>query len=119
MKYQFKPGDRVRVKDWDELVSKWPMQYKDITSMEGLNVNGLYFNPNMRKYCSHIFTVDSIYGYYRLRDDNGNILTCNSENDSNNFPWSFNDDMLDPAPDIYAIQIEPTVSFSELFTMGD
>ena len=81
-------GDRVRVKDWDELVSKWAM----------------------RKYCSQIFTVSRSGNRYNLQDDNGNVL---SPDDISYMRWAFNDDMLDPVSD----QVEPTVSFDELFAM--
>ena len=110
MKNKFKSGDRVRVKDWDELVSKWAMQYEKIPSMAGPNVNGLYFNPAMRKYCGQIFTVSRDDHRYTLQDDNGNVL---SPGDAFCVRWAFNDDMLDPASD----QIEPTVSFDELFAL--
>lgn len=110
MENKFKQGDHVRVKDWDELVSKWAMQYEKIPDMAGPNVNGLYFNPKMRKYCGQIFTVSrSDYRYY-LQDDNGNVLSCD---DVAGMRWAFNDDMLDPVSD----QVEPTVSFDELFAM--
>ena len=110
MKSKFKPGDRVRVKDWDELVSKWAMQYEKIPDMAGPNVNGLYFNPEMRKYCGHVFMVSGSGDRYNLQDDNGNVLSTDE-----NFcmRWCFNDDMLDPVSD----QIEPTVSFNELFAL--
>lgn len=110
MKNIFKPGDCVRVKDWDELVSKWAMQYEKIPSMAGPNVNGLYFSPAMRKYCGQVFTVSGYGNLYNLRDDNGNVL---SSDDRSDMIWCFNDDMLDPVSD----QVEPTVSFDELFAM--
>ena len=110
MKNKFEPGDCVRVKDWDELVSKWAMQYEKIPDMAGPNVNGLYFNPQMRKYCGQIFTVIGPGKDYNLQDDNGNVL-CSGK--APHFPWSFNDDMLEPVAD----QIEPTVSFNELFAL--
>ena len=110
MKNKFKSGDRVRVKDWDELVSKWQMQYEKIPDMAGPNVNGLYFNPEMRKYCGQVFTVSGSYSRYNLQDDNGNVL---SSDGTPCFRWWFNDDMLDPVSD----QIEPTVSFDELFAL--
>lgn len=110
MKNKFKPGDCVRVKDWDELVSKWAMKYEKIPSMAGPNVNGLYFNPDMRKYCGQVFTVSRSGNRYNLQDNNGNVL---SSDDISYMPWNFNDDMLDPVSD----QVEPTVSFEELFAM--
>ena len=110
MENKFKPGDCVRVNDWDELVSKWAMQYKEIPDMAGPNVNGLYFNPKMRKYCGQIFTVNRSGYRYDLQDDNGNVL---SPDGSFCMRWAFNDDMLDPVFD----QIEPTVSFDELFAL--
>lgn len=110
MKNKFEPGDRVCVKYWDELVSKWAMQYENIPDMAGPNVNGLYFNPQMRKYCGQIFTVIGPGKDYNLQDDNGNVLCSGKAPYS---PWSFNDDMLDPVSD----QIEPTVSFNELFAL--
>ena len=110
MENKFKQGDSVRVKDWDELVSKWAMQYEKIPDMAGPNVNGLYFNPAMRKYCGQVFTVSrSDYRYY-LQDDNGNVL---SPGGASCMRWAFNDEMLDPVSD----QIEPTVSFDELFAL--
>ena len=110
MENKFKQGDCVRVKDWDELVSKWAMRYEKIPDMAGPNVNGLYFNPEMRKYCGQVFTVSRSGDRYNLQDDNGNVLSTDE-----NFctRWCFNDDMLDPVSD----QIEPTVSFDELFGM--
>ena len=86
------------------------MQYEKIPDMAGPNVNGLYFNPEMRKYCGQVFTVSGSGDHYNLQDDNGNVL---SSDGTPYFPWIFNDDMLDPASD----QIEPTVSFDELFAM--
>ena len=114
MENKFKSGDRVRVKDWDELVSKWRMQYEKIPDMAGPNVNGLYFNPEMRKYCGQVFTVSRSGKNYNLQDDNGNVLCCGN---APHFPWSFNDDMLDPVSDMCPVQIEPTVSFNELFAL--
>lgn len=111
---KFKSGDRVRVKDWDELVSKWGMQYEKIPDMAGPNVNGLYFNPEMRQYCGQIFTVSAIGIICNLKADNGNVLCCGK---APYFPWIFNDDMLDPVADMYPVQIEPTVSFNELFAL--
>ena len=110
MRNKFEPGDRVRVKDWDELVSKWAMQYEKMPDMAGPNVNGLYFSPRMRKYCGHVFTVNWSGYLYNLQDDNGNILSCD---DVAGLLWAFNDDMLEPVAD----QIEPTVSFNELFAL--
>lgn len=114
MKSKFKPGDRVRVRDWDELVSKWAMQYEKIPDMAGPNVNGLYFNPKMRKYCGQVFTVSWSGDHYNLQDDNGNVL---SYDEKACFQWAFNDDMLEPVADMCSVQIEPTVSFNELFAL--
>lgn len=57
-----------------------------------------------------VFTVSGSGNSYNLQDDNGNVL---SPDDMSYMQWAFNDDMLDPVSD----QVEPTVSFDELFAM--
>ena len=108
MKYNV--GDKVRVKTWEELKSIWPKaNYGD-----GLNVNKTYFNPEMKQYCGHVYTVhETRAAAYVLADDSGTILNWVYDYKTKKYqPWFFNNAMLEPAKEIP----EPSLSFEDLLT---
>lgn len=84
MKRQFKPGDRVRIRQWDDMEKEF-----------GLDEDGDIMTPHetfvsyMKELCGQEATINEISdfdGIMRLEDDDGQDLG-----------WVFTSDMLEPA----------------------
>lgn len=75
---KYKVGDKVRVRDWDDMKKEFDMDGKDIMTPR------CYFVDSMKKYCNSIVTIDVV-------KDNGKYCVVE---DSNSWYWC--DEMFDP-----------------------
>ena len=75
---KYKVGDKVRVRDWDDMEKEFGTNGDDII------IPGCYFICYMKKYCNCIVTISEIehYGTYHIKEDNN----C----------WLWNDEMFEP-----------------------
>lgn len=62
---RYKVGDKVRVRDWDDMVKEFGICGENIT------IPGCYFVELMKKYCNCIVTISelSINGKYLVKED--------------------------------------------------
>lgn len=69
---RYKVGDKVRVRDWDDMVKEFGICGENIT------VPGCYFVEFMKKYCNCIVTISelTINGKYLVKEDANNFYWC-------------------------------------------
>lgn len=74
---KFKVGDKVRVRNWDDMVKDYGTKY------DGSICIGPSFTVSMKEYCGKVITITGINssGYYTIDED----------------IWKFSDEMLEPA----------------------
>ena len=83
---KFKVGDKVRVREWDDMVEKYGVKYGTI------QVPWL-FTEDMRKYCGCVVTIKEVVekpgyrSYYFIEEDNKKHPFDN---------WKFSEEMLEP-----------------------
>lgn len=78
---KYKIGDRVRVRQWDEMEKEFGLDPKGDISCD------LIFVKDMREYCGKVFTVRNAFSQiYHLDGCETNF----------GFWWGFSDDMLEP-----------------------
>lgn len=105
-------GDRVRVKSLEALTAISDDAKDLVPVIDGFHIDNLFFNPGMLPYCGHVYTICKYSGdYFNLADDAGNVLSSLYTSIS----WSFSAEMLEPAEDVHTMEIEPALSFEELF----
>lgn len=64
---RYKAGDKVRVRDWDDMVKEFGICGGNIT------IPGCYFVDYMKKYCNCIVTISelTIHDKYLVEEDSG------------------------------------------------
>ena len=69
---RYKAGDKVRVRDWDDMVKEFGICGENIT------IPGCYFVELMKKYCNCIVTISelSINGKYLVKEDENVFYWC-------------------------------------------
>lgn len=69
---RYKVGDKVRVRDWDDMVKEFGICGENIT------IPGCYFVELMKKYCNCIVTISelSINGKYLVKEDENVFYWC-------------------------------------------
>ena len=69
---RYKVGDKVRVRDWDDIVKEFGICGENIT------IPGCYFVELMKKYCNNIVTISelTISHKYLVKEDAGGFCWC-------------------------------------------
>lgn len=69
---RYKVGDKVRVRDWDDMVKEFGICGENIT------IPGCYFVEIMKKYCNNIVTISelTISDKYFVKEDAGGFYWC-------------------------------------------
>lgn len=81
---RYKVGDKVRVRQWDDMVEEFGIKGEDIP------ISGCYFVKEMKQYCGKTYEVCDIVLHYTLKTEN-EVLN-----------WCFADEMLE---DVSSLQI--------------
>lgn len=70
---RYKVGDKVRVRDWDDMVKEFGICGENIT------ISGCYFVELMKKYCNCIVTISelTIHDKYLVEEDSNGFYWCN------------------------------------------
>lgn len=65
MEHDFKVGDRVVVRDWDDMAAEYDVDFEGDIHIEEEHI---YFTKSMEQYCGMEFEVDGVgaYGYISL-----------------------------------------------------
>ena len=83
MTRKFKVGDRVRVRQWEDMEREFGLDNSGFIKVL------LAFNPEMRELCGKCATIEDT-------DDEGRIILCDIEAvDSLNWDWHFSHDMFE------------------------
>ena len=92
MVYKFKAGDRVQIKEWDEMM-------KEFGTMNGRTIAcGFGFVERMKPLCGRIATIAGIL--------NDSVKLKDWSDDSGNVCWNFSADMIKPVSNTSRILIE-------------
>ena len=69
---RYKAGDKVRVRDWDDMVKEFGICGGNIT------IPGCYFVDYMKKYCNCIVTISelTIHDKYLVEEDSNGFYWC-------------------------------------------
>lgn len=69
---KYKVGDKVQVRNWDDMVKEFGTNGKDIT------IPGCYFIDYMKKYCNCIVTISelTIHDKYLVKEDENTFCWC-------------------------------------------
>lgn len=69
---RYKVGDKVRVRDWDDMVKEFGIWGENIT------IPGCYFVELMKKYCNCIVTISelTIHNKYLVKEDENTFYWC-------------------------------------------
>lgn len=85
MKHEFEAGDRVRIRQWDDMEKEFGINEFDSIDCKGC------FTKDMKKICGKVGVLKKVYS-------NKEVEFFESYLDES--PWSFSTDMLEPAPTI-------------------
>lgn len=69
---RYKVGDKVRVRDWDDMVKEFGICGENIT------IPGCYFIDYMKKYCNCIVTISelTVHDKYLVKEDSSGFCWC-------------------------------------------
>ena len=80
----FKVGDKVRIRQWDDMATEF-----GLGSLDSINCKCCFTN-GMKPLCGEIATISEIYG------DEGNLITLNFNTKSKDTRWNYSIDMIEP-----------------------
>ena len=102
VKREFKVGDRVRIRSWEDMEKEF-----DIYDSNGIKIEGAYFAYYMKHLCGREATI------YNKRNDK--IELENWSDDSGDLSWHYTKDMLELVEEKKEIKIEenPTITITQ------